>query len=477
MMNDNVRTSRHPRTRDLAPFALAGILACLCASPPARAATITVTHFGDDIYCDAIGCSLRGALLAARSGDTVVWAAGLSYPAVTTLTDTILGRPLLILSGVNVQGPGADKLAIDAQHLSRVFSIETRSPDPPVTLSGLSLINGRAEGVNYPHTNCAGITDSGEPGAAGGPAEGGCSWGAAATTLNLERVALDRCAAIGGRGQDGRGDVFGLFGTDGGAGGMARGGAIFSLGNLGLREVSLNHSTLTGGDGGWGQLAFMSGTHGNGGDGGDASGGVVWVAGSMDWRNVSIADTTVKAGDRGNVCNSGDASAGSGGNVFGGAVATSAPATISFSSLEINGIQAGVNPRNGATGTINGNVLNSSGPVILNHSVLNAAVGNGDVDPSCMGASIVASGSQSRGPCADASVNPLGMFTPIIASNGIMTLMPEATSPIIDAASNCMDANANTVLFDARGMPRPFNGACDLGAHEYEGILFKNGFE
>lgn len=63
-----------------------------CAQASANAATLTATHFGDDIYLDATGCSLRSALLAAHSDDTVVWDTNLSYPAVTTLTETILSR-------------------------------------------------------------------------------------------------------------------------------------------------------------------------------------------------------------------------------------------------------------------------------------------------------------------------------------------------------------------------------------------------
>ena len=94
------------------------LLALACSGLSARAATLTVTHFGDDIYCDVVGCSLRGALLNARNGDTIVWANGLSYPATTTLSDSIVGRPLLVLAGVTVQGPGADKLNIDAQQLT-----------------------------------------------------------------------------------------------------------------------------------------------------------------------------------------------------------------------------------------------------------------------------------------------------------------------------------------------------------------------
>lgn len=454
---------------------VASAIVLACAQAPANAATLTVTHFGDDIYCDAIGCSLRGALLAARNGDTVVWDTHLSYPAVTTLTDTILGRPLLILSGVTIQGPGADKLSIDAQNLSRVFNVDRRiNQDYSASISGLSLRNGRVVGPSYGIGQCVGGNGDEGNGRAGGSGDGGCIWADASTHLTLQGMALNQCEAIGGSGENSLNTSL-PFADDGGDGGPARGGAIFSLGNLVLHEVSIHHAAAAGGDAGSGGAASVLG--GNGGDGGYASGGAVWVAGEMDLRNVSIADVFTWGGWGGEPCGIvGNPSPGAGGNVYGGVLAAFEPSTVSFSSLEINGVRGGFT--NGTQpGIVHGNVLNSPGPVLLNHSVLNAAVDNGDIAATCVGASISAAGSKSRGPCADASVNPLGVFTPIIASNGIMTLMPEAASPIIDAASSCMDANANPVPIDARGVPRPLNGACDLGSHEDDGKLFANGFE
>lgn len=452
---------------------VASAITLTCAQASANAATLTVTHFGDDIYCDAIGCSLRGALLTARNGDTVVWASNLSYPAVTTLTDTIIGRPLLIFSGVTVQGPGADKLSIDAQDLSRVLHLDTRiNQNYSASISGLRLMNGRIAGISYNSTPCGGQGSGPDNQRAGGPADGGCIWADASTSLRLQRVALEHCRAVGGAGESGNTRFLG-YGNSGGDGGHARGGAIFSLGNLTLQEVSVHHASVNGGQAGSGEAGSIQ--PGNGGDGGYVSGGAVWAAGTMEWRNVSTSDIGAYAGQGGQICGP-TGTPGIGGDVYGGVVATFEPSTISFSSLEVTGIQAGSYPYT-QSGIVYGNVLNSPASVVVNHSVLNAAVDNGDVESSCAGALIVASSSQSRGPCADASVTSIGALTPIIAANGLMTLMPEAASPIVDAASSCLDAQSNVVAFDARGASRPFNGACDLGAHEYDGILFKHGFE
>jgi hypothetical protein len=50
----------------------------------------------------------------------------------------------------------------------------------------------------------------------------------------------------------------------------------------------------------------------------------------------------------------------------------------------------------------------------------------------------------------------------------------------IDAGdpAGCKDAfGANDLLVDQRGLPRPDGAGCDIGAFEYENLIFKNGFE
>jgi len=55
------------------------------------------------------------------------------------------------------------------------------------------------------------------------------------------------------------------------------------------------------------------------------------------------------------------------------------------------------------------------------------------------------------------------------------TLLPG--SPAIDA-STCLDANGTfTLVDDQRGRPRPYGGACDIGAYERDDLLLANGFE
>lgn len=58
------------------------------------------------------------------------------------------------------------------------------------------------------------------------------------------------------------------------------------------------------------------------------------------------------------------------------------------------------------------------------------------------------------------------------------TLAIGANSPATNAAPDCLESDGATALStDGRGAPRPFAGACDIGAVEYQGdYIFANGF-
>jgi len=45
-------------------------------------------------------------------------------------------------------------------------------------------------------------------------------------------------------------------------------------------------------------------------------------------------------------------------------------------------------------------------------------------------------------------------------------VLPGNAGAAVNAANNCMDAFSVPVLFDQRGVRRPFGGACDIGAVE-----------
>ena len=86
--------------------------------------------------------SLRAEIAAAQSGDTIVFA-----PSLNGQTISLSGGELSITKGVNIEGPGAGELTISGigsvggtYYFFRVFEVNASQP---VTISGLSLINGR----------------------------------------------------------------------------------------------------------------------------------------------------------------------------------------------------------------------------------------------------------------------------------------------------------------------------------------------
>ena len=85
-----------------------------------QAATITVTNTNDG----GAG-SLRQALVDAIDGDTINFHSSLNGQRIT-----LTSGDLLVNKNVTVSGPGANTLAVDANHASRVFYISLGKPLP-----------------------------------------------------------------------------------------------------------------------------------------------------------------------------------------------------------------------------------------------------------------------------------------------------------------------------------------------------------
>jgi hypothetical protein len=64
-----------------------------------------------------------------------------------------------------------------------------------------------------------------------------------------------------------------------------------------------------------------------------------------------------------------------------------------------------------------------------------------------------------------------------------LQVFPQFGSPLIDAATDCLDAEGYALDHDVLGTPRPQDGdldlaaQCDVGAVEYTDSIFANGFE
>ena len=110
-------------------------------------AVLNVTTALDEVDPNDGVLSLREAIQQANpatpGGDTIVFDSSLNHQTIT-----LNGNELLINKNLNIQGPGADLLAISGNRLSRVFDV----PSPPagsivipqVSLSGLTIEYGNA---------------------------------------------------------------------------------------------------------------------------------------------------------------------------------------------------------------------------------------------------------------------------------------------------------------------------------------------
>ncbi|MGI8641150.1 MAG: choice-of-anchor Q domain-containing protein [Pyrinomonadaceae bacterium] len=118
------------------------------------AATLTVTKTTDtaDGVCDA-DCSLREAVIAANSGDVIVFSPLFNSPQTIPLT----GGQITINKNLTIAGPSADLLTVSGNNAGRIFYI---SNNAVVTLAGMKLKNGRATTLNDSFGGAIRLTDS-----------------------------------------------------------------------------------------------------------------------------------------------------------------------------------------------------------------------------------------------------------------------------------------------------------------------------
>src|SRR5215469_14002535 len=89
--------------------------------------TLTVSN-----NLDSGAGSLRAAIKSAGSGDTIVFASGLSGQTIT-----LTGGELAIKKSLDIEGPGADNLAVSGNDTDRVFDIV--SEGLTVRIAGLTI--------------------------------------------------------------------------------------------------------------------------------------------------------------------------------------------------------------------------------------------------------------------------------------------------------------------------------------------------
>lgn len=111
----------------------------------AKAATRTVDNISDDgalTACTSAAndCSLRGAVAASATGDTINFSSALNYQTIT------LNSEITITQGIVISGPGANLLTISgSSNNNRHFYINAGSNR--ITISGLTFQNGNGGGT------------------------------------------------------------------------------------------------------------------------------------------------------------------------------------------------------------------------------------------------------------------------------------------------------------------------------------------
>lgn len=245
-------------------LAVALIVVLLPISPVGAAATIIVNSTANTIVNDGL-CTLREAIIAANTdaayngctagngGDTIVLQAGATY-TLDVVDNTDYGPNGLpsVTTPITITGQGA---TIARNSGAPNFRLVYISPAGRLTLEGLTLRNGRAQG------GAGGASGNGSGG--GGAGLGGALFNRG--TLTLRGCTLTDNAAIGGAGGWGSNpDPI----TGGGSGGGG-GGGLGGRGGRGYNYYPVDAMDKGGGGGGG-----MGGDGGDAGDGGGGGGGL-----------------------------------------------------------------------------------------------------------------------------------------------------------------------------------------------------------
>jgi len=417
---------------------------------------LTVTKATDD----GSSGTLRYEISAAAAGDTIQFA-----PSLDGKTITLTSGLLDVTKSLQVVGPGASQLTIDANDMSEVFAVESTAS--ATSISGL-MISGGFEGPLCP---------------------GGGGIYVAGNLTVTDCVFTGNQACFGTHGGGGiylDGEVGGVLTVSGcvfsGNSGAEWGGGISCFGN---GTLTVTNCTFSGNGASWGAGIACAGgdttitncsVSGNSGGGISNQDGAVTITGSTISGNtagagidneysgtVTVIDTTV----------SGNTGSQEGGGAYNTAALTFQDSTIAGNSSSGDG----------------GGIYNYEGlgTVKLVNTIVAGNQSNGNTSPDIYGAvtassyNIIGAGNGSSGLTNGSNGNQVGTTASklnpklgSLADNGgstqTMALLPG--SPAIDNGSNTLAANAG-VTQDQRGLLRrwPANGTVDIGAYEYQPVV------
>lgn len=314
--------------------ALASLLG---AAPAGAATTYAPTRFDDPLVpaktctppAPANGCSLRGAIEAAQTGDTVQLAAG---------TYKLERGELKLPKAITIVGAGPGATTIQQTGLSRVIEIENSAG---LTMSGVTITGGHLIG-----TEGADGVSAGEHGG-----EGGAVYGAgidASGPLNLTDVVITGNQEYAGTGGAGHAGTSGAGGV-GGRGGYADGAGIDGGNPVVLVRVAITDNLAYAGDGGPGGAGGTNGVGGAGGAAGEAGG-----AGLALGSSTLTATDTLFAGNQGHSGNGGAGGAGGSSSGAGGKGGNGEPsnggALFSNGTVNLTNVTFNANSAGGSSG-------------------------------------------------------------------------------------------------------------------------------
>jgi hypothetical protein len=274
--------------------------------------TLTVTSAEDS----GAG-SLRAAIAAANSGDTINF-----NPSLAWQTVRLTSGELAINESLDIEGLGADQLTISGTNISRVFDINASSAD--VTIAGLTVANGAAGhgGAIYNagtltisnSTLANNVAEIDSPGTV--VPSGGAIYNIGALTVSNSTLCVN---AAGSDFND------------------AVGGAIYNAGALTISNSTLDSNSV---------MSCYSGSD---------YGGAIYNAGALTVSNSELAGNFAHSAYSGAYCAYGEA--------YGGAICNTASLTISHSTLAINVAESD-------SWNAYGGGLESSGTASIDHSTL-----------------------------------------------------------------------------------------------------------
>ncbi|MGI5832140.1 MAG: YDG domain-containing protein [Thermoguttaceae bacterium] len=123
---------------------IAGADPAMTAAPQPTSSSYLVTTLADTVDASDGAMSLREAIIAAVTGDTITFASSLAGGTIT-----LSGAALTITGGITIDATGiagAGGITIDGNNASRIFFIDGGSATNPVVLNHLKITGGYASG-------------------------------------------------------------------------------------------------------------------------------------------------------------------------------------------------------------------------------------------------------------------------------------------------------------------------------------------